>query len=290
MYKLLDGRKTKEEIQEKIKNELKTLADSQLPILGILQVGNLEESNIYIKHKLNIAHSLGLKTNFIKLEENATEKTIKEAIKKLNEETTGFIIQLPIQTNNVKNINDLLNEIKIEKDIDGLNEVNQKSNFVLNKKSFLPATALGIIILLKKYNIDFESMNIGVVGQSKIVGKPLSDFFEQSNARVRRYDINTSKDDIYKNDLIVVSTGSRGCLNDVKLKDNVILVDVGIHRIENKIVGDIEVDKIKESVSYLTPVPGGVGPMTIVGLILNLIKAFDIQNGTNIFSKIINEF
>ncbi|BAQ54233.1 bifunctional 5,10-methylenetetrahydrofolate dehydrogenase/5,10-methenyltetrahydrofolate cyclohydrolase [Mycoplasmopsis arginini] len=290
MYKLLDGRKTKEEIQEKIKNELKTLADSQLPILGILQVGNLEESNIYIKHKLNIAHSLGLKTNFIKLEENATEKTIKEAIKKLNEETTGFIIQLPIQTNNVKNINDLLNEIKIDKDIDGLNEINQKSNFVLNKKSFLPATALGIIILLKKYNIDFESMNIGVVGQSKIVGKPLSDFFEQSNARVRRYDINTSKDDIYKNDLIVVSTGSRGCLNDVKLKDNVILVDVGIHRIENKIVGDIEVDKIKESVSYLTPVPGGVGPMTIVGLILNLIKAFDIQNGTNIFSKIINEF
>lgn len=290
MYKLLDGRKTKEEIQEKIKNELKTLADSQLPILGILQVGNLEESNIYIKHKLNIAHSLGLKTNFIKLEENATEKTIKEAIKKLNEETTGFIIQLPIQTNNVKNINDLLNEIKVEKDIDGLNEVNQKSNFVLNKKSFLPATALGIIILLKKNNIDFESMNIGVVGQSKIVGKPLSDFFEQSNARVRRYDINTSKDDIYKNDLIVVSTGSRGCLNDVKLKDNVILVDVGIHRIENKIVGDIEVDKIKESVSYLTPVPGGVGPMTIVGLILNLIKAFDIQNGTNIFSKIINEF
>lgn len=290
MYKLLDGRKTKEEIQEKIKNELKKLADSQLPILGILQVGNLEESNIYIKHKLNIAHSLGLKTNFIKLEENATEKTIKEAIKKLNEETTGFIIQLPIQTNNVKNINDLLNEIKVEKDIDGLNEVNQKSNFVLNKKSFLPATALGIIILLKKYNIDFESMNIGVVGQSKIVGKPLSDFFEQSNARVRRYDINTSKDDIYKNDLLVVSTGSRGCLNDVKLKDNVILVDVGIHRIENKIVGDIEVDKIKESVSYLTPVPGGVGPMTIVGLILNLIKAFDIQNGTNIFSKIINEF
>ncbi|VEU81604.1 bifunctional 5,10-methylenetetrahydrofolate dehydrogenase/5,10-methenyltetrahydrofolate cyclohydrolase [Mycoplasmopsis arginini] len=290
MYKLLDGKKTKEEIQEKIKNELKTLADSQLPILGILQVGNLEESNIYIKHKLNIAHSLGLKTNFIKLEENATEKTIKEAIKKLNEETTGFIIQLPIQTNNVKNINDLLNEIKIEKDIDGLHEVNQKSNFVLNKKSFLPATALGIIILLKKYNIDFENMNIGVVGQSKIVGKPLSDFFEQRNARVRRYDINTSKDDIYKNDLIVVSTGSRGCLNDVKLKDNVILVDVGIHRIENKIVGDIEVDKIKESISYLTPVPGGVGPMTIVGLILNLIKAFDIQNGTNIFSKITNEF
>lgn len=261
------------------------MADSQLPILGILQVGNLEESNIYIKHKLNIAHSLGLKTNFIKLEENATEKTIKEAIKKLNEETTGFIIQLPIQTNNVKNINDLLNEIKIEKDIDGLHEVNQKSNFVLNKKSFLPATALGIIILLKKYNIDFENMNIGVVGQSKIVGKPLSDFFEQRNARVRRYDINTSKDDIYKNDLIVVSTGSRGCLNDVKLKDNVILVDVGIHRIENKIVGDIEVDKIKESISYLTPVPGGVGPMTIVGLILNLIKAFDIQNGTNIFQK-----
>ncbi|WP_427867433.1 tetrahydrofolate dehydrogenase/cyclohydrolase catalytic domain-containing protein [Mycoplasmopsis arginini] len=290
MYKLLDGRKTKEGIQEKIKKELETLADSQLPILGILQVGNLEESNIYIKHKLNIAHSLGLKTNFIKLEENATEETIKEAIKKLNDETTGFIIQLPIQTNNVKNINDLLNEIKIEKDIDGLNEINQKSNFVLNKKSFLPATALGIIILLKKYNIDFASMNIGVVGQSKIVGKPLSDFFEQSNARVKRYDINTSKDDIYKNDLLVVATGCRGCLNDVKLKDNVILVDVGIHRLENKIVGDIEVDKIKESVSYLTPVPGGVGPMTIVGLILNLIKAFDIQNGTNIFSKITNEF
>ncbi|BAP39339.1 bifunctional 5,10-methylenetetrahydrofolate dehydrogenase/5,10-methenyltetrahydrofolate cyclohydrolase [Metamycoplasma canadense] len=290
MFKILDGKQTKEKIKNKIQNELSKLAEKKMPILGILQVGDLEESNIYIRHKLNMAKNLGIKTKFIKLQKNSTEKEIKKAIKILNIETTGFIIQLPVQTNKIKNIDKLLNKIKISKDIDGLTKANQKANFHLKFKSFLPATALGIIILLEEYNIDYKNLNIGVIGQSKIVGKPLSIFFEQAGAIVRRYEINTPKDDIYLNDLLIVATGSRGCLDNIKLKNNVILVDVGIHRLENNtIVGDINLDNIKQEISFLTPVPGGVGPMTIIGLILNLIKSYDIQNKTNFYNKILNK-
>ncbi|ENY54147.1 bifunctional 5,10-methylenetetrahydrofolate dehydrogenase/5,10-methenyltetrahydrofolate cyclohydrolase [Metamycoplasma alkalescens] len=286
---ILDGKKTKEKIQKKIQETINNIPQEKLPILGILQVGNLEESNLYIKHKLNIAHSLGIKTKFIKLPQNAQKKAIISAIKILNKQTTGFIIQLPIQTTKIKNLDQILNKIKKQKDIDGLTKHNQNTNFVSNPKSFLPATALGIICLLNEYKIDFAKMNIGVIGQSKIVGKPLANYFEQIGAKVRRYDLNTPKNDLHYNDLIVVATGNRGCLDNIPLKNNVIIIDVGIHRLESgKIVGDVDINKIKENIAFLTPVPGGVGPMTIIGLILNLIKAYDLQNKTQIYKKIIS--
>ncbi|WP_330463592.1 bifunctional 5,10-methylenetetrahydrofolate dehydrogenase/5,10-methenyltetrahydrofolate cyclohydrolase [Metamycoplasma gateae] len=290
MVKYLNGKETKSKLQEKILKEIKNLAKDNMPILGILQVGNFEESNIYIKHKLNIAQSLGIKTEFIKLKENASEKEIKIAIKKLNKITTGFILQLPLQTKKVKNTDKLLNYINPKKDIDGLGKTNQKSNYIKNEKSFIPATALGIILLLKDYNVDFINKEIGIVGQSKIVGKPLSNYLEQLGCKVRRYDINTPKDDINLNDILIVATGARGCLDNISFKKSVILVDVGIHRLKNNsIVGDINIDNINlDEVSLLTPVPGGIGPMTIIGLMINLIKAYDIQNKTNLYKKIIN--
>ncbi|WP_438340813.1 tetrahydrofolate dehydrogenase/cyclohydrolase catalytic domain-containing protein [Mycoplasma sp. 125] len=287
MYNILDGKKTKEEIQTKIKKQFENMAEDKMPILGILQVGDLEESNIYIKHKLNIAHFLGFKTKLIKLNRNVSEEEIKHSIDILNKETTGFLVQLPLQTDKVKNLQDLLNCINITKDIDGLTQWNQEANFLTNFNSFLPATALGVVILLKKYQINFNNMNIAVVGQSKIVGKPLADYFEQNGSHVRRYDINTPKDDLLLNDLVVVATGCRGCLDGIKLKDNVVLIDVGIHRINGLIVGDIDISKINNKISYLTPVPGGVGPMTIIALMLNLVKAYDMQNDSNFLSKIL---
>ncbi|MGX9357855.1 MULTISPECIES: tetrahydrofolate dehydrogenase/cyclohydrolase catalytic domain-containing protein [unclassified Mycoplasma] len=287
MYNILDGKKTKEEIQTKIKKQFENMAEDKMPILGILQVGDLEESNIYIKHKLNIAHFLGFKTKLIKLNRNVSEEEIKHNIDILNKETTGFLVQLPLQTDKVKNLQELLNCINITKDIDGLTQWNQEANFLTNFNSFLPATALGVVILLKKYQINFNNMNIAVVGQSKIVGKPLADYFEQNGSHVRRYDINTPKDDLLLNDLVVVATGCRGCLDGIKLKDNVVLIDVGIHRINGLIVGDIDISKINNKISYLTPVPGGVGPMTIIALMLNLVKAYDIQNDLNFLSKIL---
>ncbi|MGX9339376.1 tetrahydrofolate dehydrogenase/cyclohydrolase catalytic domain-containing protein [Mycoplasma sp. 1890] len=287
MYNILDGKKTKEEIQTKIKKQFENMAEDKMPILGVLQVGDLEESNIYIKHKLNIAHFLGFKTKLIKLNRNVSEEEIKHSIDILNKETTGFLVQLPLQTDKVKNLQDLLNCINITKDIDGLTQWNQEANFLTNFNSFLPATALGVVILLKKYQINFNNMNIAVVGQSKIVGKPLADYFEQNGSHVRRYDINTPKDDLLLNDLVVVATGCRGCLDGIKLKDNVVLIDVGIHRINGLIVGDIDISKINNKISYLTPVPGGVGPMTIIALMLNLVKAYDMQNDSNFLSKIL---
>ncbi|PZW01406.1 bifunctional 5,10-methylenetetrahydrofolate dehydrogenase/5,10-methenyltetrahydrofolate cyclohydrolase [Metamycoplasma auris] len=284
---LLDGRKLKEKLQSKIEVILKDIPDNQLPILGILQVGNFEESNIYIRHKLNVATKLGIKTCYIKLQEDATESEILSSIKVLNDKTTGFIMQLPIQTKNVANVDYLLDQINKIKDIDGLNHHNQEANYILENDSFLPATATGIICLLDEYNIDYKNKTIGVVGQSKIIGKPISNFFEQLGIKVRRYDINTKKDDMHLNDILIVATGNRGCISNIKLKEDVIIIDVGIHRLENgKISGDVIIADIKENISYLTPVPGGVGPMTIIGLILNLLKSYDIQSKTNIYKRI----
>ncbi|AZZ65512.1 bifunctional 5,10-methylenetetrahydrofolate dehydrogenase/5,10-methenyltetrahydrofolate cyclohydrolase [Metamycoplasma phocicerebrale] len=290
MYKILDGKKTSELIMLKIKRELKKLADNNMPILGILQVGNLEESNIYIKHKLRAAKNLGIKTKLIKLDSSAKEKDIINSINELEKNTTGFIIQLPMQTNNKINVENVLNKISNVKDIDGLNDFNQKANYIINKNAYIPATDLGIILLLKEYNIDFNKKEIGVVGQSKIVGKPLSNYFEQLGNVVRRYDKYNSKTDMHLNDIVIVATGVRDCLQNIKLKNNVILIDVGIHRLENnKITGDVNIENIKTPISYCTPVPGGVGPMTIVGLLLNLIKSYDIQNNTTMYFDIINK-
>ncbi|MCV3733662.1 bifunctional 5,10-methylenetetrahydrofolate dehydrogenase/5,10-methenyltetrahydrofolate cyclohydrolase [Mycoplasma enhydrae] len=290
MYKILDGKKTSEKLKNRIRDELKKLALNNMPILGILQVGDLEESNIYIKHKLKAAHELGISTEFIKLSKRSTQVEIIEAIQKLNEITTGFIVQLPMDASNKIDVDEILNKIPQIKDIDGLNDANQSSNYISQIESFLPATDLGILLLLKEYNIEFKNKTIGIVGQSKIVGRPLANYFEQLGLIVNRYDKNTPKNNMTNNDIVIVATGTRNCLKDINLKNNVILVDVGIHRINNDIVGDVDINNIKTPISYLSPVPGGVGPMTIIGLILNLIKSYDIQNNKNLYENILRNY
>ena len=149
MYKLLDGKSYSLVLKEKLNLVFKNIANENIPTLGILQVGNLEESNIYIKHKITMANSLGIKAEFIKLHENANYDEIANGIKRLSNTTNGLIIQLPMQTTNLTSDekNKLLNLIPNEKDIDGLNDFNLNSKYTNN--NFLPATAKGIILLLK---------------------------------------------------------------------------------------------------------------------------------------------
>ncbi|TPE57421.1 bifunctional 5,10-methylenetetrahydrofolate dehydrogenase/5,10-methenyltetrahydrofolate cyclohydrolase [[Mycoplasma] falconis] len=275
---LLDGKALSTQIKETILNDFKNLpVDIVKPTLGILQVGNLEESNIYIKHKINNASVLGIKTMFLKLKENADQEEIIAAIKKLSNETNGFIIQLPMMTNKIKNVNELLNLIPTDKDIDALNDFNANSDFK-NPPYFMSATPLGILILLKAYGINFNHKTIGVIGQSKIVGKPLTNYFKSLNCNVNAYDKFTSKDNMNQNDIIIVATGQRDCITVDQVKNDVVVVDVGIHRIDNKIYGDLNFDEFIKKASYITPVPGGVGPMTVIALNLNLIKTWANKN------------
>ncbi|AZG68820.1 bifunctional 5,10-methylenetetrahydrofolate dehydrogenase/5,10-methenyltetrahydrofolate cyclohydrolase [Mycoplasma struthionis] len=281
---LLDGKQYSKELKEKIKIILSEQAYDDMPVLGILQVGNLEESNIYIKYKLKMASELGFKTEFIKLQENADEKTIKDEILKLNKITDGFIIQLPMQSNQIKDPQALLNLIDPLKDIDGLNEKNHFKNS--NESHYLSATPNGIILLLNKYKIKLKNKSIAVLGQSKIVGYPLANYLENLDNTIYRYTKNTSKNNLDKCEIVIVATGQRNCILANQIKENAIIVDVGIHRLENnKIVGDLDFDEFYKKASYITPVPGGVGPMTIISLMLNLLKAKALSS--SIFNEII---
>lgn len=279
MYKLLDGKSYSLVLKEKLNLVFKNIANENIPTLGILQVGNLEESNIYIKHKITMANSLGIKVEFIKLHENANYDEIANGIKRLSNTTNGLIIQLPMQTTNLTSDekNKLLNLIPNEKDIDGLNDFNLNSKYTNN--NFLPATAKGIILLLKKYDIAIDNQNIAIVGFSNIVGRPLYNFFlNQRNNIVTKYLKNTSRKPLKDAHIIIVATGQKNPIFANEVANNTVIVDVGIHRDENKkISGDLDFDAFSKKASYITPVPGGVGPMTVISLVLNLIKAYLLQ-------------
>ena len=279
MYKLLDGKSYSLVLKEKLNLVFKNIANENIPTLGILQVGNLEESNIYIKHKITMANSLGIKAEFIKLHENANYDEIANGIKRLSNTTNGLIIQLPMQTTNLTSDekNKLLNLIPNEKDIDGLNDFNLNSKYTNN--NFLPATAKGIILLLKKYDIAIDNQNIAIVGFSNIVGRPLYNFFlNQRNNIVTKYLKNTSRKPLKNAHIIIVATGQKNPIFANEVANNTVIVDVGIHRDENKkISGDLDFDAFSKKASYITPVPGGVGPMTVISLVLNLIKAYLLQ-------------
>lgn len=279
MHKLLDGKSYSLVLKEKLNLVFKNIANENIPTLGILQVGNLEESNIYIKHKITMANSLGIKAEFIKLHENANYDEIANGIKRLSNTTNGLIIQLPMQTTNLTSDekNKLLNLIPNEKDIDGLNDFNLNSKYTNN--NFLPATAKGIILLLKKYDIAIDNQNIAIVGFSNIVGRPLYNFFlNQRNNIVTKYLKNTSRKPLKDAHIIIVATGQKNPIFANEVANNTVIVDVGIHRDENKkISGDLDFDAFSKKASYITPVPGGVGPMTVISLVLNLIKAYLLQ-------------
>ncbi len=279
MYKLLNGKSYSLVLKEKLNLVFKNIANENIPTLGILQVGNLEESNIYIKHKITMANSLGIKAEFIKLHENANYDEIANGIKRLSNTTNGLIIQLPMQTTNLTSDekNKLLNLIPNEKDIDGLNDFNLNSKYTNN--NFLPATAKGIILLLKKYDIAIDNQNIAIVGFSNIVGRPLYNFFlNQRNNIVTKYLKNTSRKPLKDAHIIIVATGQKNPIFANEVANNTVIVDVGIHRDENKkISGDLDFDAFSKKASYITPVPGGVGPMTVISLVLNLIKAYLLQ-------------
>ena len=280
MYKLLSGK----EFSNQLKSDLNKLfkSDSFYNVnitLGIIQVGNLEESNIYIKHKINVANEIGIKTKLIKLPENASYEEIKNAILNNLNLVTGLIIQLPMISKNIslKEIQNLLDLISINKDIDGLSLYNINSNYE-SENNFLPATAKGILLLLDFYNINYKNNDISIIGQSNIVGKPLSKYLSNFNNVVRKYDKSTPKEGIDNSNVVIVATG---CINPIlpsNVKKGVVLVDVGIHRNNNnKISGDLDFLSFSEKASYITPVPGGVGPMTVISLILNLIKSYILQ-------------
>ncbi|MGX9383539.1 MULTISPECIES: bifunctional 5,10-methylenetetrahydrofolate dehydrogenase/5,10-methenyltetrahydrofolate cyclohydrolase [unclassified Mycoplasma] len=287
MSTILDGRI----IRDKIKQDILDLAKQymgKMPSMAIIQVGNLFESTIYVNNKINFANQLGFKAKLFNYPDSIQENELIAEIRKIQVNCDGLIVQLPLP----KHINkqNVLDAVDIEKDIDGLNS-KTLSYLEKNNDVFLPATALGVVLLMKYYNIDFYTQEMGIIGQSNLVGYPLYLALRKHNSNISVYTKETLKKDWNRHKILIVATGVKHLIDVSQTNNEATIIDVGIHRDENnKITGDCDFNSLNGFVKNITPVPGGVGPMTILALIINLMKAFGLKNKEfyNHFKQIID--
>ena len=297
MTNILDGKLVSNEIltgvKEKIDYHISQSNDKigytiSKPSMAIVLVGNNPASESYVKGKLKACDKAGINHTLIRFDESITAFDLLEEVKKLNKSSyDGFIVQLPLPSH-IKP-DSIINEISAYKDIDGFHPLNF-GKMALGQKSMRPATAYGILKLIEYYNIDTKGKHVVVIGRSNIVGKPISimlgNDFNVGRSTVTSCDINTPKEllieETKKADIVIVAVGKPGLVTSDMVKEGVVLIDVGINKLESgKLVGDCDFEDISKKASWITPVPGGVGPMTISGLILNTYEAWKMKNFIN---------
>ena len=271
---LLDGKalsdKIKEELAKKVKGYLVK------PCLAVIQIGNDEASNIYIKAKEKACDKIGINFIRVKFESDVNEQEVINKIVELNNDNyvNGILLQLPIppKFNQYK----LLNLINKNKDVDGLTDINAGLLFKGNN-NLVPCTPLGIINLLKEYNIEISGKHAVVIGRSNLVGKPLAMLLLQNGATVTLCHSKTVnlKEFTKQADILISAVGKKDLITKDMVKDGVVVVDVGMNRVEGKLYGDVDFENIKDIASYITPVPGGVGPMTVAMLLSNVVKNYE---------------
>lgn len=273
---ILDGKRIKEEKEQELKKEINLL--DRKPGIAVIQVGNDEASNVYIKNKEKTAISMGCEFRHIKFEETVKEEDILYKIDELNNDKTidGIIVQMPLP----KHLNTSLiqNRVSNLKDIDGLTDINV-GLLMHNKDCFIPCTPKGILEILKYYNIDIKGKHVVIVGRSELVGKPLISLMLNNNATVsvcHSYTYNL-KEITKLADILIVAVGKKHIITSDMVKDGVVVIDVGINRVDNKLYGDVDYENVKEKCSYITPVPGGVGQTTVLSLYENLLKAYKLN-------------
>ena len=276
MNKIIDGKK----IQIKLKEDLKEkISKNQLHLnLTVIQVGDNPASNVYVRNKQKLCEDVGIDFNHLKFS-NISEDNLINEIEKLNNNSkvTGILVQLPLP----KEINEkkVINAISPLKDVDGLTEINVGKLF-RNESGLVPCTALGIIKMLEEEKITLEGKNIAIVGRSSLVGLPLSGLFLNKNATVTICHSKTKnlKEKTSSADIVVVAIGKKEFITKEYIKEGSIVIDVGINRYDNKLYGDCKFDEIYDKCMLITPVPGGVGPLTVVMLGYNVLKAYNLQN------------
>ena len=279
MVLILDGKTLSKQIKEEIKTKL--LEYNNKPGLAIILVGNKSDSEIYVRMKKKACQYVGISNFDYHFDENVNEQIILDKINELNNDDhiNGILVQLPLPKK--FNKDKILNSIKIEKDIDGFHESNV-GRLTLNRYSLCPCTPIGVIKLLDYYNIELKSKHIVVIGKSNIVGLPLSLLLLHREATVTICHSNTiNLPDITKNaDILVSACGQPEMIDKTYIKKGVIIIDIGISRINcdnnkgYKIVGDVKYDDVIDLVYAITPVPGGIGPMTIAMLLDNTFNNF----------------
>lgn len=275
---IIDGKLTSSIIKDELKEKVEELKkQGKTGSLAVIQVGSDPASSIYVKNKKKACEYIGIGSVSYELSESTTKEKLLDTIDELNKRSdiAGILVQLPLP----KHIDEdeVIKAISPKKDVDGFH-VENVGALCVGEDGFVSCTPAGVIELLKRYNVEISGKNCVVVGRSNIVGKPMALLMLRENATVTICHSKT-KDlkAICKNaDILIVAIGKPKFITDEYVKDGAVVIDVGIHRDENnKMCGDVDFDSVKEKVSKITPVPGGVGPMTIAMLMSNCVKAIE---------------
>ena len=274
----IDGKAFSQVILEKIReehNQLKEKYGKQAG-LAVVIVGNNPASQVYVRNKMKACENVGFYSENIELDENISEEELLQEIDKLNknDRINGILVQLPLPSH----INELkiIDSISPEKDVDGFHVANIGKMVIGDETGFLSCTPYGIMQLLEEYKIEIAGKDAVIIGRSNIVGKPMALMLIQKGATVQV--CNSRTKDLRKKlndaDIIIVAAGVPKLLKKEDVKKGAVVIDVGINRVDGKICGDVDYEEVAEKASYITPVPGGVGPMTIASLIKNTFKSY----------------
>jgi len=288
MYTLIDGKKIASEIKQEIAQEVLKLkaAGKKIPHLAAILVGNNGSSETYVANKVKDCHEVGFKSTLLRYENTIKEDFLLQRIMELNEDkdVDGFIVQLPLP-DHISEYR-VIEAINPSKDADGFHPVNI-GRMMIGLPGYLPATPFGIVELIKRYNIATTGKSCVVIGRSNIVGRPVSILLSQKgmDATVTLVHSRTQniKEIVSASDIIIAALGSPGFVKEDMVKDGAVVIDVGTTRVETsetksgfRLAGDVDFEKVAPKCSYITPVPGGVGPMTRVSLLRNTLMAVQI--------------
>jgi methylenetetrahydrofolate dehydrogenase (NADP+)/methenyltetrahydrofolate cyclohydrolase len=274
---IIDGKKEAEILRDEIKREISQIKEkiNKVPSLHVILIGNFAPSEIYVKNKIKKSEEVGIKSEVIRYPKDIKEEEVLNKIDELNKdnEVSGILVQLPLPKQISKEkIVKLINPLK---DVDGFHPSNV-GNLASGYNSMIPCTPFGCLLLIKKVEKNLSGKHAVIIGRSNLNGKPMAQLLLKENCTVTIVHSKTKniKDECLKADILVVAAGKPNLVKKDWVKINSIVIDVGINKLENKIVGDVEFENIKGKVKAITPVPGGVGPMTIACLLKNTLNCF----------------
>ena len=276
MAVLIDGKELARKIRMELKEEVIELKSNGItPKLAVIMVGDDKASKVYVKNKSKACEEIGIEYEEFLLEADTTMEELLDLIEKLNnrKDIHGILLQSPIPKN--LDINKAFNKIDYKKDVDGFHPINV-GKLSIGEDCFISCTPFGVVKMLEEYNIEVQGKNVVIIGRSNIVGKPLIQCMLKKNGTVTVCHSKTENiKEITKNaDILIAALGKAKFVTQDMVKDGAVIIDVGINRTEDgKLVGDVDFENIEKKASYITPVPGGVGPMTIAMLMTNVVKA-----------------
>ena len=269
----LDGKLVASYVRKQVAEDVRRINDEIT--LALIMVGNNPASATYVRNKQKACEEVGINVRSFLLDENTSQKELLSIIEECNNDVkvNGILVQLPLPSHIEEDV--IVNAINADKDVDGLNILNQ-GNLMVGKDGIVPATPKGVINILKSNNIELASKHVVVVGRSNLVGKPLAMLFLKENATVTIAHSKTVnlKEITKKADILAVAVGKPLFITGDMVKRDVVVVDIGINRVAGKLCGDVDFEKVSEIASYISPVPKGVGPMTIAMLMSNTLDLY----------------